>query len=138
MCQNSDFKNVNTAYEVVTQVVDNEKQFSTYQSSAFYNFSEYASKPQWSYTGYLYYCLTHNSMVKKPSGFTEQLYFSSINSFLEYTSASGGTFYDNAKKITYTNCWTVPEGDITAGNAEKLNNIDYIGKYNVFCDKKFG
>lgn len=133
-CQNSDFKDVNTAYEVVTQ----EGQFSTYQSSSFYNFSEYASKSQWPYTGYLYYGLTHNSMVKKPSGFTEQLYFSSIKSFLEYTSASGGTFYNSVKKITYTNCWTVPEGDITAGNARKLDNTDYIGNYNVFCDKKFG
>ena len=57
---------------------------------------------------------------------------------MEYTSASGGTFYNSVKKITYTNCWTVPEGDITAGNARKLDNTDYIGNYNVFCDKKFG
>lgn len=138
-----EFQNVNTVYGVVTQIIDGEYMFSTYKSKEFNNFSEFASKPLWVHTHKIYAFLMANApYIDKPAGYTDQLYFSSIKTFMAYNRVVGGTFYykrSDGKSNTYTNCWCIPTGTLTSANVSRLTaSMKYWGVYNVFCEKHFG
>ena len=76
------------------------------------------------------------------SGYTDQLYFSSIKTFMTYYKVDVGTFYykrSDGKSNTYTNCWCIPTGTLTSANVSRLTtSMQYWGVYNVFCEKHFG
>lgn len=137
-----EFANVNTVYGIVTQQVGGEYMFSTYKSKEFNNFSEFASKPLWEHTYKIYVFLMAGApYITKPTGYTDQLYFSSIKTFMAYSRVEGGTFYynDKGQTNTYTNCWCIPTGTLTSANVSRLTaSMKYWGVYNVFCEKHFG
>lgn len=138
--QLQEFEDVNTAYAVVTQPVDEGYAFSTYKSNSFYNFTEYASKPLWAHTYKIYAFLMANApYIEKPNGYTDQLYFSSVKSFISYNRVEGGDFYyiRGDKTDKFTNCWCIPVGTVTKSNVSRLTLTQYWGVYNVFCDKYF-
>lgn len=131
-----DFKDCNTAYAVVTQP----DQFSTYGCNEFNDFSEFASKPLYQNTYKIYSFLTSgNYSLPKPCDYNDQLYFSSISSFLRYSRIEGGTFYYNrdSGEIRCTDCWCIPVGNVTKTNVLSLATPRFMGIFNVFCDKKF-
>lgn len=79
--------------------------------------------------------------IDKPTGYTDQLYFSSIKKFMIYNRVEGGTFYykEGGKTNTYTNCWCIPTGTLTSANVSRLTaSMKYWGVYTVFCEKHFG
>lgn len=131
-----EFEDVNTVYAVVTQP----EQFSVLNKPEFEDFSEYASKPLWAHTYKIYAFLMANApYIEKPNGYTDQLYFSSVKTFMAYKRVEGGSFYYtvDGKEIKYTNCWCIPVGTVTKSNVSRLTLTQYWGVYNVFCDKHF-
>lgn len=124
-----------TAYGVISQTnEDGEKQFSTFEDSEYENFIGDSADEAWVHANYLTYCLLSGSMPAKPSGYGDQLYFSSVNSFLDYTEVQGDVFIKNT--VTFCNCWIIPIGAVNAGNVGQLEPYRG-GGYNVFCTKQF-
>ena len=128
--KNIDFASVSTPFQVISQ----KNQFTTYMSDDFLVFSESEQK-LWPYSNYMYTCLTSNCGMSRPKGYSDQLYFSSVRSFLESTPNGDGTY--SKGNLTYSKCWIKPLGTIDDTIFRTSLSSYRGGGYNVFCDKKW-
>lgn len=142
------FDGINSAVEAVKQ----KEQFSTYNSTEYYSFQGSAYGDCWTTALYLAEKIDYNLLPSKPTGYKNQLYFYSVNSFLKYDGINGDRFvkYDGEKiSVEYWDCTLLPVGDITPQNVSAIDfsqyryqcdEQEYTGEkagYNIFCTKKF-
>lgn len=132
----------NDAYSVISQWDENGKQFTVYESTKYQNFSEYASGKAWTHALKLAEYLYRGAMdnVAKPSGYNDQLYFSSVASFMETTGY--GSKFVNSAGVIFSDCFFIPYGYINATNRGSFDWTPYYSGgsafgYNVFCNKDF-
>lgn len=145
------FAGVTTAYQVVSQEMEGEPQFSTFRKIEEDFPSQIQAHPQtWAYAQYLASLLVNAySLPATPSGYSGQLFFSSVKRFLD-TEPVGTTNTFRIGNCVYSNCWMMEVGAITYDMFADKENIfgDYIGSeepaevgskfgYNVFCHKQF-